>query len=97
LSDKLQETATRCVVVPVLSEVIREFVDSCREDSHLDLDRPFVGIVSLVFLDYRRFCRLVQSGGSLLEITQFEYRKARLKNTPLVAWTFTGSSHRDSA
>jgi len=63
LSDEFQETPTRCVIVPVLSEVIREFVDSSREDSHLDLDRPFVGVVSLVFLDYRRFCRLVQVVG----------------------------------
>jgi len=63
LSDEFQETPTRCVIVPVLSEMIREFVDSSREDSHLDLDRPFVGVVSLVFLDYRRFCRLVQVVG----------------------------------
>jgi len=63
LADEFQESAPRRVVVLVLSEVFREFGNPSREDRHLDLDRPFVGIVSPVFLDYRRFCRLVQVVG----------------------------------
>ena len=63
LTDKFQEATLCCVVVLVLPEVFREFEDSCRQDRHLDFYRAFVGIVSLVFLDYRRFCRLVQVVG----------------------------------
>lgn len=48
------------MIVFVLSEVICEFVYPAREDCDLDFHRPFVGIVSLVFLNYCRFCRLVQ-------------------------------------
>lgn len=48
------------MIVLVLPEVFGEFGDPSREDRHLDLDRPFIGLVSSVFLDYRRFRRLVQ-------------------------------------
>ncbi len=61
------------MVVLVLAEVIREFGDPPREDRHLDLDRPFVGLVPSVFLDYRRLRRLVQ----LVSVS----RKIRNSNT----------------
>ena len=60
LADELQKPAPGCVIVLVLPEVFREFGDPSRQDRHLDLDRPFVGLVPSVLLDYLRFCRLVQ-------------------------------------
>lgn len=51
------------MIMLVLPEMIREFRDSCGEERHLDLDRPFVGLVSPVFLDYRRLRSLVQLVG----------------------------------
>lgn len=44
----------------VRPEVFRKFEDPRCQDRHLDFYRAFVGIVSLMFLDYCRFCRLVQ-------------------------------------
>jgi hypothetical protein len=43
--------------------VFRKFEDPCRQDRRLDFYRAFVGIVPLVFLDYRRFCHLIQVVG----------------------------------
>lgn len=63
MANQLQEAATRRMVMLMLPEMIREFRDSCGEERHLDLDRPFVGLVSPVFLDYRRLRSLVQLVG----------------------------------
>lgn len=63
MTDKFQEATPCCVVVLVLPEVFRKFEDPCRQDRRLDFYRAFVGIVPLVFLDYRRFCRLIQVVG----------------------------------
>lgn len=100
MADQLQQTTARCVIVFVFPEMFREFGDPSREDGHLDLDRPFVGIVSLVFLDYRRFCRLVQVvglswdlrnsnteglGGIVLALTR--YTGSVLTASELFLWT----------
>lgn len=67
------------MVVFVLPEVFRKFEDPCCQDRHLDFCRTFVGIVSLVFLDYRRFCRLVQVVGISWRLRNSNYRIALYK------------------
>ena len=89
LADHLQKAAPRRMVVLVLPEVIREFGDPSREDSHLDLDRAFIGRVPPMFLDYRRLRRLVQLVSVSCEFPQIKYRTARWNRTRVSA-IYTG-------
>lgn len=89
LADHLQKAAPRRMIVLMLPEVIREFGDPSREDSHLDLDRAFIGRVPPVFLDYRRLRRLVQLVSVSCEFPQIKYRTARWNRTRVSA-IYTG-------
>jgi hypothetical protein len=52
LTDQLQQTSPGMIVLPMCLEVIREAVDSPREQCDLDFWRAGVGYVSLVLTNY---------------------------------------------